>query len=348
MRFRDRRPAPFMTRSDRSRLMRLFVALGLIVVGIKVAADPATWVWMFPEDTEDQTAATSLADVTYDVALDDKSLRSDEFRSEPNEPQPVAVAADAVTAEPHWVSPETLAGVEDDTLSLRKSDQAAYDALLERLRTSDEQMLAAAFDASATFPAVMTEPGHFRGRVVSLNGIARRILEMPASANSQDGNGLYELWVFTPDSGENPWRVVATDLPNDLPRGLLEDGVPVRVNGVFFKRQGYETQRHALHVAPLLLAKTVHRVRPPGRAIAEFNPTPWLVGAAAAVTALFVFMFLRFRREDRAFQRTTLARFTAATPEAVAAIPAREADDPGAFFRELEAAESSNRDTKHS
>ena len=346
MRFRDRKPAPFLSRNDRSRLVRLGVALVLIVLAIKVAADPATWVWMFPADPDKKTAAASAGDVSYHVALDDQSLRSDEFRSEPTA-SPDAVHA--ARSDDIFFPEQSLANVEDDTLTLRKADRAAYDAVLDRLRSADEQQIEAAADPSATFPAVMIEPEHFRGRIVSLRGTARRILEIPiAGANSNDARRLYELWVFTPDSGENPWRVVATDLPDGLPRGVIEKGVPVRVAGVFFKRQGYETQAHALHVAPLLLAKTVHRARPPGRAVAEFNPTPWLVGAGVAVIALLTLAFVCFRREDRAFEKTTLARFTSASPDLVASIPPSEAEDPSAFFQKLQVAEQHQHENEKS
>jgi hypothetical protein len=256
--------------------------------------------------------------------------------------------SDGTSSEGLPFSDPTLADVEDDTLSLRKADRVAYHALLERLRATDERDIELAADPSGTFPAVMTEPAHFRGRVVSIQGTARRILEIPASdANSPEAGRLYELWVFTPDSGDNPWRVVATDVPEGLPRGLIEHGVPVRVAGVFFKRQGYETQAHALHVAPLLLAKTVHRVRPAGRRLAEFDPTPWLIGAGLAVAAVLTLAFIRFRREDKAFEKTTFARFTAATPDEVAAIPDADAVDPTAFFQKLESTEHAHREPEN-
>jgi hypothetical protein len=345
MRFRDRKPAPFLARKDRSRIVRLSVAFVMIVLAIKVAADPATWVWMFPRDPAKGHAAASLDDVRYDVSLEDEPLRADEFRSDTNSSSAASNATDDVGL---LFSNVTLADVEDDTLSLRKADRVAYHAVLDRLRAADERDIESAADPSGTFPAVMTEPAHFRGRVVSIRGTARRILEIPAtSANSQEAGRLYELWVFTPDSGDNPWRVVATDIPKGLPRGLLEDGVPVRIAGVFFKRQGYETQAHALHVAPLLLAKTVHRVRPAGRRLAEFDPTPWLIGAGIAVAVVLALAFIRFRREDRAFEKTTLARFTAATPDEVAAIPDAETDNPAIFFQKLESAEHSHQEPEN-
>ncbi len=325
MRFRDRKPAPFLARADRSRLVRLGVAFALIVVAIKVAADPATWVWMFPAEP-DKNSAASLTDITYDVALADEPLQSDEFRSEPDA---APTDDESETTRNSLVPAQMLADVEDDTLTLRKADRVAYHAVMDRLRSANEREIKASADPSGTFPAVMAEPDHFRGRVISIEGTARRVLEMPAiGANSEGAGRLYELWVFTPDSGENPWRIVATDIPDDLPRGLLEDGVTVRVSGVFFKRQGYETQAHALHVAPLLLAKTVHRVQPAGRKVAEFDPTPWLVGAGIIVIVMLTLAFIRFRKEDRAFERTTLARFTAASPDVVAAIPESEVHDP--------------------
>ncbi|MBA3315045.1 MAG: hypothetical protein M3552_12150 [Planctomycetota bacterium] len=339
MRFRDRSThTPFLNRSDRSRLVRLGIALILIVAAIKVAADPATWVWMFPSERNNDSAAPTLADVSYDVSLDgDDLLAVDEFRSEPI--RPIASVPPAVD-DGALIDPQVVAAVEDDTLALRRAEREAYFAVLERLRELDERTIEAAADAGATFPAVMTEPAHYRGKAVVIEGTARRILEMPAGANPIGIEHLYELWVFTPDSGDNPWRIVTTELPDTLPRGVLDEGVAVRIAGVFFKRQGYETQAHALHVAPLLLAKTVHRIRPATKAITEFDPAPWLIGTAVVIGLVFTFLLRRFRREDRAFERTTLNRYTKASPDAVAAIPETDAVDPSEFFRKMEEAET--------
>ncbi|HEX6987099.1 MAG TPA: hypothetical protein VF170_17100, partial [Planctomycetaceae bacterium] len=340
MRFRGRRqPPPYLSRTDRSRLFRLGLGLVLVLAAIQVAADPATWVWLFPDEADRTTVEPTLADVSYAVKLDgEDGLAPDEFRSEPDRDaaSPPASGGRQFSGS-DLLDPALFTGVEDDTLGLRSSERNAYFAALSRLRSLDGTAVEAAADPSAAFPAVMTEPDHYRGRPVAIDGLARRILDIPAGSNAEGFETLYELWVFTPDSGNNPWRVVATELPPGLPRGeSLEGGVPVRVAGVFFKRQGYETRRHELHVAPVLLAKTVRRVRPPAGPIAEFDPTPWVLGAAAVVGLGLCLLFWRFRREDRAFERTTLSRFTAASHETVAAIPPADDADPGEFFRKLE------------
>ncbi|MGC1276412.1 MAG: hypothetical protein WBC44_22140 [Planctomycetaceae bacterium] len=338
MRFRGRhQPSPFSTRSTRSRLFRLGLGLVLVFAAIKLAADPATWVWLFPGEADRTTAAPTLADVAYDVRLDgDDGLKPDEFRSEGS-------GANAGNAPPtegtpenddEFIDPVLLSGVDDNTLGLRGPEHEVYFTLLARLR--DAKSLPAA-DPAAIFPVVMTEPDHYRGKPVAIEGLARRIIEIPAGENDAGFETLYELWVFTPESGNNPWRVVATELPSSLPqRGVIEAGVPVRLTGLFFKRQGYETRGHALHIAPLLLAKSVERFSRPTARVADFDPRPWVIGTLAVCVVVFGLLFWRFYREDRAFERETLNRFTSATDDAVATIPPADAIEPEEFFRQLE------------
>jgi hypothetical protein len=332
MRFRDRgNRARIPARSAHARLVRLGIALVLIIAAIKVAADPSTWVWMFPRERNNDSAAPSLADVSYDIAIED-DLRPDEFRSAPIRSLSDESNDDSSNA---IVAPQLLSAVEDDTLTLRSADREAYFAVLGKLSALDEREILDFGDSGTTFPAVMTAPNEYRGRVVVIEGTARRILEIPAGANSAGFQHLYELWVFTPDSGDNPWRVITTELPAGLPRGVLDPGVSLKIVGVFFKRQGYETQGHALHVAPLLLAKTAHAIRPATKVITEFDPLPWLIGIATAVAVFGAFLFYRFRREDQAFERTTLNRLAKADESELQAIGGVDANDPTEFFRRL-------------
>lgn len=338
MRFRGRhQTSPFSTRGTRSRLFRLGLGLVLVFAAIKLAADPATWVWLFPDQADRTTAAPTLADVSYNVQLGgDDGLRPDEFRSEslPAEFENAPPTEGTAENDGEFIDPALLSEIEDNTLGLRGREHEIYFTLLARLR--DAESLPAA-DPAAIFPVVMTEPDHYRGKPVAIEGLARRIIEIPAGENDVGFKTLYELWVFTPDSGNNPWRVVATELPSSLPqRGVIEAGVPVRLTGVFFKRQGYETRRHALHVAPLLLAKSVERFSRPTARIADFDPRPWVFGTLAVCVVLFGLLFWRFHREDRSFARETLSRFTSATDDAVATIPPADAIEPEEFFRKLE------------
>ena len=339
MRFRTpQHPPRFLSRKDRSRLVWLGLGLMLVIVAIKVAADPATWATFFSGAADATTTAPGLSEVSFEVSLlDEEGLEADEFRSEPT-PEIAQTTADAPRQNGSGgieFDEGLFADVSDNTLNLRASEHDAYFAILSRLHDLDLSTIEKAADPSATFATVMLEPDHYRGRPVTIQGAARRILELPAGANPAGIETLYELWVFTPDSDVNPWRVVALDVPADLPRGVFEQGVPVKITGIFFKRQGYETQQHKLHVAPLLLAKTVRRSGTPTRAIVEFDPTPYVLGVGAVVLVGLGILFWRFRREDKAFEKTTLSRFTEATDEAVASIPPTEPDDPDAFFRQM-------------
>jgi hypothetical protein len=325
MRFRGRTPAtPSLSGRDRARVAWLALALILVLIAIQVAADPATWAWLFPREAEHDPGQPA----PNAAALDEFVVDLDE--GPPGVPQP-ARSDGAI------IDRASLVGVRDFTLNLRASERGAYFAVLTRLRELENLTLEAAADPAATYAVVTVEPDLYRGRAITIEGVARRILDMPAGENDAGFETLHELWVFTPESGNDPWRVVTTELPAELPRGEFGgEGIPVRITGIFFKTQGYETQRGELNVAPLLLAKTAHRLRSPGVGFNEADLVPWVLGGATILAAGLIFLLWRFRREDRAFERTTLRRFTGASPEAVAAIPEVERDDPQEFFKQLE------------
>ena len=279
------RPPALLSGRDRSRLLRLGSMLVIVLMLTVLAADPANWTWLFPKPPG---PGPTLEEIAFDVQVDDpQPLRGDAFRAAANdatkaEPAPERPPADDANGWPAGL----FDAVEDNTLALRAAERASYFAILDRLRSRPEAARTAG--ESVAFPVLMTEPNRYRGRLVRLDGVARRAVEIPAGPNEFGLEKLYDVWVFTPDSGLNPWHVVTTALPADLPRGeWFAEGTPVRVDGVFFKRQGYETGRHELHVAPLLLAATADRVVASPSPVAQSRRyAPYVLGALGGLTVL--------------------------------------------------------------
>ena len=318
MRFDRRSKAPRgPIRLPRSRVTSLLVALVMVIMAIQIAADPATWSWLFPNPDGDNPARNEEADVSFDVALDSAPpLRPDEFVSEPEPIRGGAESADSSIPSSHE---ELIAGIdwnaiEDNTLGLRPAEVRISWELLGRLRQTPTNQLAQFAQPAPTFGAVMLEPAHYRGDYFEIQGKARRILEMPSRAPADDEPTpptTYELWVFTRDSGLNPWRVLTAEIPETLPLGFHEEGIPVRIRGMFFKRQGYETLQHALHVAPVLLAKSVD-YRPGQPAKADATPeraTTWILGAILIGGVVLAFLAWRLRRSDARFEKNVLHRY---------------------------------------
>ena len=307
-----------LARTNRSRVTALVVALLLVILGIQLAADPGTWSWMFPAAPD--AAGPTILDpeaASYPLVIAEPAPANSESRSE------------ATSSTGPLLEGIDFSSIEDNTLGLRATELDAYRTSLDRLRNIPSETLGEFAERTPNFGAVMLEPDHYRGHVFEIQGLARRILRLPA--DEEGAPPLYELWVFTRDSGINPWRVVAADIPDALPRGLHSEGIPVRLTGLFFKLQAYETQKHVPHIAPLLLAKTVG-YRPPAApsSAASVNPAPWIISAIIVGAIGLVIMLWRVRRSDARFEQQLLKRYAKANDDA-----SEPAVDPATFLENL-------------
>ena len=301
MRVRPRRTAPpFLNRRDQRRMLGLVGALAVTLFAAAWAADPANWHWIAPPAGG---PAAGLDEVRFD-ASPPGDRPAGTFRA-------VAERGDAsADAEREGLArlPAALtAAVEERTVGLSRAERVSADAALARLRDLDADALAAAAEA-VSFPVLMREPGFYRGRAVTLTGVARGVRDLPGRGAAGAEVGTAAVWFFPPDAGDNPARALANAAPG-LPRGeRLTDGVPVRVTGYFYKLQGYEAES-GLRVAPLILADRVKRYAPPAAAPQAPASLPW-VGLAVVAAACFAVGLLiwRWRAGDRKFDRT-LARF---------------------------------------
>ena len=218
-------------------------------------------------------------------------------------------AADAPagpTADGRWPA-ELFADADDRTVGLTRAELNAVAALRGRLA---ETPPAVADDAEATaFAGLIRDPEFYRGRSVRVFGEARGIVDLPG------GRGV-ELWVFPPDADNQPIRVVA-NRADGLPRGArLAEGVPVRADGVFYKLYGYNAALKdgpGLNVAPLVVADAAERARTEAAVPQTPAELPWVVlGAIAAALTAGGLLVWRWRADDRAFERKTLDRLSAA------------------------------------
>ena len=331
MRVRPRRtPPPFLNRRDQRRMLGLAGALALTLFAAAWAADPDNWRWIAPGPAD---AAPGLDDVRFDADLA-ADRPAGAFRA-------VAAdsggAADADGEDLARLPPVLTAAVEERKFGLSRAERFAADVILARLREIDAAELHAVADPVA-FPVLVDQPGPYRGRAVTLAGVARGVRDLPGRGAAGEEVGTAAVWFFPNGAGNNPARALVNAAPG-LPRGeRLAEGVPVRVTGYFFKLEGYEAESGP-RVAPLILADEAVRVTPASIVPATPPALPWVilaaVGAACAAGGLLVW---RWRAGDRAYERTTLRRFTTASGKELE-LPAAEGDDPAAFLAGLTAGE---------
>jgi hypothetical protein len=343
---KSRQRPSYFTAADRKQLIRLVALLVFVLIAMKVVAKPGFWSWMFPE----QHAADQISsETTTEPGVDSEALRTPLV-------QPVAVLPqdNAATTSTNSTNSEThatgiadsarrirgeltnefavdtisLALIQDDTLGIRENEADAFYALLAKVRRISLSDLEASARADATYTALLTAPEQFRGSLVTVEGEVKRLVQIAAGENRYGVDELYEAWLFSADSGENPYRLLCTALPTGIPQGAeLKTRVRVRVTGYFFKRQGYAA-RHGLHSAPVLLAHTLRWLRPLDSREKLVASNPLFILLIVLIGTAVCVAVWRVAQQDWMFRRKHLK------PTAAATIPSAE-DFDGIEMSEL-------------
>jgi len=334
-----RQRPPYFTKADRKQLFRLVALLVFVLIAMKVVAKPSFWSWMFPgEHSADQISSEAVHDpgvgseklktplVQPSAAPPQDNAATASTNSTNSEPRATGLA-DPARGSPADLSKETtvdaksLAPIEDDTLGIRENEADAFYAVLAKVRRISLSDLETAARADATYTTLMTAPEQFRGSLVTVEGEVKRLIQISAGENRYGIDELYEAWLFSADSGENPYRLLCTALPTEIPQGAeIQTRVRVRATGYFFKRQGYAA-RHGLHSAPVLLADTLHWLQPLGSREKAVVSNPLFILLFVVMGAAVCVAVWRVARHDRMFRRKHLKPIAAAT------IPSREEFD---------------------
>ena len=194
-----------------------------------------------------------------------------------------------------------LAAIKDNTFGITAAEKPAYDALLAKVRNESLEDLQRVAHKDVPFAVLMLEADRYRGEVVTLEGDVRRINPVVDDRQTADS---WEAWLFTTDSGLNPYRVILAHLPDGTQTGDALNPPPrVRVTGYFFKRFSYATSND-FHTAPLLIAKTLTLLAPPKRIAAPSaghsrQLTIMATGILAAVLIIGVVIEVASRRRSR-------------------------------------------------
>lgn len=218
------------------------------------------------------------------------------------------------------INPEVLTKVQDNQLGLQFEDRSAYFRILslaKQLPLAHQQEFARQFRdqrraevpkyqkrPAGDFPAfidMFLNPDLYRGRPVTLKGYLRRLVKFSPGPNDNKIGEVYEGWLYTADSQNNPAVVVFQRKPEGLPIGgnLVEE---VEVTGYFFKMYGYEAQ-DTTRKAPMILAGEVQWT--PAKTSHAFQPLPnriyvYLTVGIALVGGVFWWRSVQIRKAQRA------------------------------------------------
>ena len=139
---------------------------------------------------------------------------------------------------------------------------------------------------NVAYAQLMHQPEVYRGRIVSVQGTARRARKVTVASGDHDLSDYWELWVDPTWGPAAPIVVCCPELPSNFPTG---DTIrcPIECEGYFYKRWAYKAQ-DGVRTAPVLLAKilvaTIPQPALPPPAATPAISGPWL--AMACLTGL--------------------------------------------------------------
>ena len=280
------RPRNYLARREQMRLFVLVMALMTILWVALEARDPGYYQWIW-NGWQRPEAGEQSVDTRF---VSTKSNTDDTFVfSGPGEDSDEIAEAVSGT-----LTKADLDAVRDDE-PFRVGERDAWFKLLDRLRTTDSEVLAQESIGPVTFVQLFRQPREYRAELVTLSGTLRRSERLPAPRNDVGIESYYRTWLFPADNPENPIVVYTLTVPDGFPQGMTMEE-PVQLEGFFFKRWPYAAQ-DTIRSAPVVLAKSLRWVTVrPQKSVPPMSPA-WLVAVAAAVAvAVAAFVGWRTRR----------------------------------------------------
>ena len=184
----------------------------------------------------------------------------------------------------------------------------------------------------------MVQTDEHRGRLITLHGTLWQ-LELLDPGDPEIDDELYEAWMFTPDSGENPYRLLLTEIPAGLTPGEQIDE-QVLFTGYFIKRYGYVTEG-GQHVAPMLIGKTLRIIQAAPAPTADETSdqlSRYVIGFFVVMSCVFGLVIWRLTLSDRKFEQSRVQKIADsrlnASPDDLAALGNIETVDPNKVFEE--------------
>ena len=337
MRFQQTNRTPYLNRGDQRRLLILVGMIAIMVFAIEFAARPSSWYWLTgrPADAErndirNEAPPPSTEKIDFRPDMNESSLGPQVIRvvggttpADADRYKPGSVAEESPDAVHELkLAPELIEQVKDNAVGIRESERDLYYYLLAKTRDVPAANLEQASRPSVAFAVLMNESKDLIGEIITVKGELRRLTAIPAGKNEFGIETIWEGWLFNADSGLNPYCIRMTSIPDGIPTGQeLGSGVVVSVTGYFLKRYGYPAQGERLHVAPLVLAKSVRWFRTrPSSVPDDLGVVPYVIGFAGILGITISILLFRFRSSDREFEKKHLRRLTAAPQGAIEAI----------------------------
>ncbi|REJ68370.1 MAG: hypothetical protein DWQ31_08065 [Planctomycetota bacterium] len=188
-----------------------------------------------------------------------------------------------------------LARVEDNR-PRHSSERAAWLNLFELLLDNDPEFLERAARNDVGYVQLFRQPAEYRGQLVTLQGEARRVEELPFGKNELGIEKYYKLYLKVP-SGFQRFRLVfvyVLELPDAFPQ-KFDMRQEVEVTGFSFKKVPYARADGATEVAPVLLARSI-RWEPEVEETIDPLHVAWTTGGILALVLTVTWFYYRSSR----------------------------------------------------
>jgi hypothetical protein len=155
-----------------------------------------------------------------------------------------------------------------------------------------------------TVAHLSSDPARYRGEVIPVHGILRRIrkFDVTLPAKNQGLLFLYEGWIYGPTKQANPFQVVFTSLPEGV-KEAEEMNKRVTFLGYFLKINKYRTAKGEERFTPYLVGPTIavnpEPPPPPAEPAVSAQMILMVVGVMGAALGFMVAVSWFYRRGDR-------------------------------------------------
>jgi len=328
---------PYLNRREQFRLLSMVAALALVLICMRVAKNPETWKNFFPVESE-PAETDSSGKIDYRVVAEQQTdLNPDEFRSKfantiaseslttantTTNSATIANAADEQRSE-YIIDPNVLKPVRDNTLGIRHAESKAFYQVLAEADKIDLRDVPAGVIKDTNYTLLMTDSDRYRGQLVKVEGRLKRLAPIPVDKTATSIPALYEAWVFTADSGKNPYRIVCTSIPEGIETaGNIRNNVRIQLVGYFFKREGYAAQGESLsgklHVAPLILTREFQLVKSRPVSMHTNDLQKYMIAFMVGIAIVIVLTIRSFVLSDRSNNRRQQRSLRDASPDEIA------------------------------
>ena len=319
MRFADEpQPAPYLNRKDQRRLLAMVGVLSLVVFAVSWAARPETWYWLIPPDNDSaqNTAADSpeamspqnVGDFVDPGAIAMTNSNPPEATQPENEKVTLqqSQAHSGKTALPNLPA-QWLESISDQEIGIPAKEADTYYRTLAHISRLDERYLDKHALKNVLHVNLLNSPDQYRGKLITIRGMARRISEVRVVKNQYGVKQTYEAWVLTPDSGNDPLRIVAGSIDPRLPTGE-KVAVQIEVTGYFLKLYSYSSPK-GHYVAPLILAARIKPYTVVKSVPSSTGLEPYIIMFALVVGLGTIITVSLYSRGDRKFKKKLDADF---------------------------------------